>query len=300
MNDSNNNHSADDKRDAADNTETRLSKPNRNSDIYQRFLKRVQQIEGNIEGNDEQDKKDGDSNTALSDVFARGGAYEPLTEEELRLFADFEQELEQQHADAIKNKGTTADEGAIDVDDLDDNNPTDHSEHPSSADTPVTTDEREDDLDISDKEISDKKVSDNREAAEPVITSTVAEPKSNHKYKSNKQGGMKLLIIGLVCGCLLGAAAFFVLMPTDKGDSSSSPEAAATNTDDDSASIPTADAQNNAPTAATDEPTTVTSAASERTESGEATTNAPSTDPDITYDDFREEAQTTLYRETSK
>ncbi len=306
MKDSNNNEAS-----ASDRTYThKPSSTKRTSDIYERFLDRVQSMEfDSTEGNNEVIHSDSNSleiNLENLDKFKKLSSYEPLNEEELRFFMN--------HEAAIGSEEVVI--TSIDPDFNDDFDG--ENEKNSKAEKVVSVDNY----------VLNKKDKDNNKAmvlsagddvglvAEPRVEA-ITEDNKDQKSKSTSSG--KLLVIGVICGLLLSAAIIvllnktgFLSASTERSDSHSSKAISVI-----SLSRPIADAEQPAvikthETSALDPETLVSAVpqvnqdkvavnpqeAPAEPQQTEGSNRSLGTEPAISIKDFREEAQNTLYRET--
>lgn len=238
------------------------TKPNNNrtSDIYARFLNRVHGIDSShsIDSDHYRDTND----LAGLDGFKKHSAYEPLNEEELRLFIDYEKDLYSEPSDTTNidmafnndDKVTAVDIHAMAIDD-----------EPAPSNTDLT----------------------NLVSKLKADSTSKEAPTQQHKQASSG----RFLLIGMVSGVLLSV--IIVLLLNRAGLLSASID----RLDADSPKAIT----NNIPTANTEGKDKV-SVSTEETpavpQSLEANDNRLDTDTVITYEDFTEEAQRTLYRET--
>ena len=269
----------------------------RQSDIYARFLEQMKRIDGDAPSGSSQ-------KTRLDDT-----AYEPLSEEELQMFAEFQEQTAEIAAryDA------------------------EHPEEVAAENQPPPTFSRVE----ADDEAGESDTNNGADAC-PLMTveppeptpHTLAPKKPPTKTSKHVLRGLMLLAIGLISGVVISAVAIFALDPAvllgDKDTpavtaSSDAPAAPTPETPEaaapaNTATVASAPEPSNAisDTVSSDAaPQTDTPAAAAQTVSQEtpqtanddadtSPASAVGADPDITYEDFREEAQTTLYRDTSK
>ena len=256
----------------------------RQSDIYARFLEQMKRIDGDAPSDSSQE-------TLLDDT-----AYEPLSEEELQMFAEFQEQTAEIAAryDA------------------------EHPEEVAAENQPPPTFSRVEAGGFD---------TDNGANACPVMTveppaptpHTLVPKKPATKTSKHVLRGLMLLAIGLISGVVISAVAIFALDPavllgdkdtpavTASSDAPTpeAPEAAAAATVAPEPSSAVSDTVSNdaAPQPDTPEAAQPVPQEAPQTANDDADTapaSAVSADPDITYEDFREEAQTTLYRDTSK
>ncbi|WP_201503520.1 hypothetical protein [Psychrobacter aestuarii] len=242
----------------------------RQGDIYERFLERMQQIEG------------GNASSTPQDSVLDHDAFEPLSDEELQMFAEF-------------NEQTEVIAARYDAE---------HPEEVAAEHQPPPTFDRVEAGGFEDE---------NAALSCPLMTVEPPEPaphtlqKKKPVTKTSKHvlRGLMLLIIGIVSGVIISALAIFALDPdvltTVMGDDNANTDTPAVMTTD-SASTPapaTTATQAVAPentTTASDTDASTTAAS----DNAAAPTPVTADNAPITYEDFREEAQTTLYRDTSK
>ncbi|ALF58830.1 hypothetical protein [Psychrobacter urativorans] len=289
MTDSDNYNNANNDSDARADSDTKLSKSKRTSDIYERFLSRVQQLDSEV------------SETDVDDGFSKESLYEPLSEAELGLFADFSDSNDNEPHLAVPQYEHDDIKEHLNTDERLDN---EESKSANNADS-INNSQN---ADIAIEHIDETTHSD--VSVHHQLTKNIEKSKTSGAVRGRQVSSVKLLIIGVVCGLLLSASMVFLLNKTglltaltDNSvlDSSETiTPSAKVNVPATPASIPqptaitTADAPQTSP-----ESNTVTA---QQTSANKATTTQPNSDAipeaDITYEDFREEAQNTLYRET--
>ncbi len=333
MSDKKNNQSADLEANLAKIANAKPRRRNRKDNIYERFITRVESVDI-IDSNDDDDGLKG----SMADKSAKQAAlrplknanklssYEPLSAAELELFAIQDEDILQEHS-SLQISDHTSTAVSLDFSDEDEE---------ESANRVLTTDN---DKSLNNNVLNDKTVHiaksvDNENLItqptqyatelaleEPVNKKTV---KSKDKLASSKRP----LIIGMIFGSLLIAAIVFTLLFTGVLST------ATTSKESGSAGTPVGDSvtptlsENNTPVASIEQgveideskpsdssapnvsnpstsapQTTVVNDTNKDAASNVDGTNKaaadPNTDPAITYDDFREESQSTLYRETN-
>lgn len=319
MTDSDKLNSDDYNADPASASNTQPNKAGRTSDIYERFLNRVQQIDNEID-----------------EDLTKTSSYEPLSEEELLLFADFKQDYDNNN-DLFLAAASPDDDGEeIATEEsfsftYDSDNDDTEAGVVSTADTIITNSSEDENRNLAEVETETNDI-----ASDTNIDNSTAKKGTKSKKSDAVRGkpvsSVKLLIAGVVCGLLLSAAIVVALNSTGIWSSSTDNLEANSSTSDMPAVVentaqPGADSTVEtklstepavaAPTtenAATNnenndivlpEPVitpTVTKPAAATPES--PTAQQPSvppknnTDAGITEEDFREEAKNTLYRET--
>ena len=247
----------------------------RQSDIYARFLEQMQRIDSGSTHN-------ADDKTEADDT-----AYELLSEEELQMFADFDEQTAEMSAryDA------------------------EHPEEVAAENQPPPTFHRVEAGGFED---------DNAAQACPLMT--VEPPAPNPHILQQKKPvtktskhllrGLMLLAIGIVSGVIISALAILALNPdaiqmvmgNDTAPTTEPVSTPAVNNTADNTTTESKSATVNTPTATVNPSTAPTDATNtSTTEDGIVeTASSPAENIAISYDDFREESQTTLYRDTSK
>lgn len=247
MIDSDNHNNADNDSDARAASDTKLNKPKRTSDIYERFLSRVQQIDSEVRESEE----------------------EQLSATE---------RLDNRDSKSVDN--------------------------PNSKD-----DNPNNDTDIAIEDITETTHTDI--SINNQLTKNVEKAKTSGTVRGRQVSSIKLLIIGVVCGLLLSASMIFLLNKTGLL------AALTDNSVADSSEVLTPSVKMNAPVTSASQPTIIATADSpqepilsansntitaQKASSNNAKAIQPNSDiipeSDITYEDFREEAQNTVYRET--
>lgn len=234
----------------------------RQSDIYARFLEQMQRIDDNA-------AQDNTYKIELDDT-----AYEPLSEEELQMFANFDEQTAEMSAryDA------------------------EHPEEVAAENQPPPTFNR---VEAGGFEDDNAAKSCPLMTVEPPLPNPHILQKKKRAAKASKHAmrGLMLLVIGIVSGVIISALAIFALDPNviqtvmgnDAEPTTETANAPAPATPATAAVVQNAATANNA---------TNTAAATE--DNMVEATNSPAENSAISYEDFREESQTTLYRDTGK
>lgn len=304
MNDSDNHNITNHQTDNSAATYTRHDRiKRRTSDIYERFLDRVQQIE---------------EDAARSDMSDKPSSYEPLSDEELRLFTDFEQyDDDEKDSTAISSQhieATKVSQAALDITN-DDRNDT----------AAVIIDGLESDADNIKVDNLPHELTDHN-AIDKKAAKKAAKVKKSGAVRGKQVSNVKILIVGVICGLLLSAAMVVILNSTgvlaaltDRLSATSNGAAKSTSAPKDNTASPEP-ATNQNPVVAVqvvdntninDEKTMTTESVAPTTEPSKNSNPHPQqaatppnanssndADLDITYEDFRKEAQSTLYRES--
>ena len=298
------------------------AKPRRRSrkdNIYERFITRVENVDSTDNSNHEQDNSNEGKQAVLKllNNANKLSSYEPLSAAELELFASQQDELQQE----TSLQGTNASSTGIHLDFSDEDASDDYADkannttaRDSASFSPIesldkaplnSTKQSYDDIEDLDQE---KINIDDLSAQSP----TKLIPAKNTKLASNK----KPLIIGMVVGSVLIAAVVLTLIFA--GVLSTTPNATDTDVSNNSDKVNTANetpvANNgqenknpNQASADTINQSTVDSkitapSTNNKNSSNEdkiAADNESQPEPAITYEDFREESQSTLFRETN-
>lgn len=298
------------------------AKPRRRSrkdNIYERFITRVENVDSTDNSNHEQDNSNEGKQAVLKLLKNANklSSYEPLSAAELELFASQQDELQQE----TSLQGTNASSTGIHLDFSDEDASDDYADkannttaRDSASFSPIesldkaplnSTKQSYDDIEDLDQE---KINIDDLSAQSP----TKLIPAKNTKLASNK----KPLIIGMVVGSVLIAAVVLTLIFA--GVLSTTPNATDTDVSNNSDKVNTANetpvANNgqenknpNQASADTINQSTVDSkitapSTNNKNSSNEdkiAADNESQSEPAITYEDFREESQSTLFRETN-
>ena len=298
------------------------AKPRRRSrkdNIYERFITRVENVDSTDNSNHEQDNSNEGKQAVLKLLKNANklSSYEPLSAAELELFASQQDELQQE----TSLQGTNASSTGIHLDFSDEDASDDYADkannttaRDSASFSPIesldkaplnSTKQSYDNIEDLDQE---KINIDDLSAQSP----TKLIPAKNTKLASNK----KPLIIGMVVGSVLIAAVVLTLIFA--GVLSTTPNATDTDVSNNSDKVNTANetpvANNgqenknpNQASADTINQSTVDSkitapSTNNKNSSNEdkiAADNESQSEPAITYEDFREESQSTLFRETN-
>ena len=298
------------------------AKPRRRSrkdNIYERFITRVENVDSTDNSNHEQDNSNEGKQAVLKLLKNANklSSYEPLSAAELELFASQQDELQQE----TSLQGTNASSTGIHLDFSDEDASDDYADKAnnttakdSASFSPIesldkaplnSTKQSYDDIEDLDQE---KINIDDLSAQSP----TKLIPAKNTKLASNK----KPLIIGMVVGSVLIAAVVLTLIFA--GVLSTTPNATDTDVSNNSDKVNTANEtpvanngqENKNPNQASadssnqstvDSKITAPSTNNKNSSNEDKTTaeNESQSEPAITYEDFREESQSTLFRETN-
>ncbi|MDE4454005.1 hypothetical protein [Psychrobacter sp. DAB_AL62B] len=318
MSDKKNNHNADLEANLAKIANTKPQRRNRKDNIYERFITRVESADI-IDSADDDDSLKG----SIADKPAKPSAlkplknanklssYEPLSAAELELFAIQDQDSSQNKAN-LQTSDFTSTAVSLDLSEAEDEVATNHV---------IKTD--------SDNTLIQKTVyiADSADSEHLTTESAIKEPvnKKTVKPKDKLASSKKPLLIGMIFGSLLIAAIVFTLIFTGvlstatapAGSDSATPALSENTTpvtstqqgaaiDGDKPSDSTV--ANTSNTSTSEPQTAVVNDANKNAANTVDDTNKPAveatvsdvnTEPTITYDDFREESQNTLYRETN-
>lgn len=296
---------------------TKPRKRMRKDNIYERFITRVENVDSNEDNATfkENALKPLENTNHLS-------SYEPLSATELELFANLEQEsvstgINVDFSDDDKDEGFSTNHAPIaNTDNSLDSDANNDKSSLYIADSANADDlKRQDSERLAAEKVRNEQLSNNNDA---VNDSAIA--KQLAKSKEKQVSSKKPLIIGMIFGSLLIATIVATLIFTGVLSTSTktiAPDSAETKTTTTDAApavstgkaVVTDDNQPSADTGAIDKSTVISQPDESSTENpdtnpnGVETTEAPSTMPAaeaaITYDDFREESQSTLYRETN-
>ncbi|OXL24801.1 hypothetical protein [Psychrobacter sp. DAB_AL32B] len=296
MSDKKNNHNADLEANLAKIANTKPQRRNRKDNIYERFITRVESADI-IDSADDDDSLKG----SIADKPAKPSAlkplknanklssYEPLSAAELELFA-----IQDQHS-------STNTAVSLDLSDAEDEVAANHV---------IKTD--------SDKLSIQKTVyiADSTDSEHLTTESAIEEPvnKKTVKSKGKLASSKKPLLIGMIFGSLLIAAIVFTLIFTGVLSTATAPAGSAnttpvTSTQQGAAIDGSKSSDSTVANTSTSEPQTAVANDANKNAANtvddtkkpvtEATVSDVNTEPTITYDDFREESQNTLYRETN-
>ncbi|MGB2785924.1 hypothetical protein [Psychrobacter sp.] len=286
---------------------TKPRKRMRKDNIYERFITRVENVDSN------------EDNPAFKENALKPlkntnhlSSYEPLSATELELFANLEQEsvstgINVDFSDDDKDEGFSTNNAPIaNTDNSLDSDANNDKSSLYIADSANADDlKRQDSERLAAEKVRNEQLSHNNDA---VNDNAIAKQliKSKEKQVSSK----KPLIIGMIFGSLLIAIIVATLIFT--GVLSTSTKKTTTDT---APAVSTGkaviidDNQPSADTVTVDKSTVISQPEESLTENpdtnpnGVETTEVPTTipaaDAAITYDDFREESQSTLYRETN-
>ena len=244
-------------------------------------------------------------------------SYEPLSATELELFAIQEQDNVANTAELqISNNSSTS----VSLDFSDEKN--EKVIHPLTITEATDNAAKDEDTEVDDSAYIDEPIS-----TASLTTLPIKKSKKNKAVKSKEKpaNSKKLLIIGMVLGSLMISAAVFTLIATgflSTGTTSTALNEAGTpvsksSTQTSSVTKQTANrtemntteqnVETNTPPAVVEELSDSDTAKSSNPKSqtdmtnkeNEAAVSAPKAETAITYEDFREESQNTLYRETN-
>lgn len=295
---------------------TKPRKRMRKDNIYERFITRVENVDSNEDNATfkENALKPLKNTDHLS-------SYEPLSATELELFANLEQEsvstgIHVDFSDDDKDEGFSTNHAPL----ANTNNSLDSDASNDKSSLYIADSANADDLKRQDSERSAAEKVRNEQLSNNDAVNDNAIAKQLAKSKEKQVSSKKPLIIGMIFGSLLIAIIVATLIFTGVLSTSTKtivPDSAETKTTTTDAAlavssgkaVATDDNQPSADTGAVDKSTVISQPEEPPTENpdtnpnGVETTEAPSTMPAaeaaITYDDFREESQSTLYRETN-
>ncbi|MGP5493730.1 hypothetical protein ACTXNC_03415 [Psychrobacter celer] len=288
MSDKKNSHNSDLEANLAKIANTKPRKRMRKDNIYERFITRVENVDG-VDDDDESKDTTANDLKPVKDA-NKLSSYEPLSAAELALFATQVQEGET--LEVYNDKGIN-----LDFSDEDEDLTTKH----------VTITNPDESLDCGSEEIENKEPENHEVINEEVINEKILN-KESIKPKDKQASSKKPLVIGMVFGSLLIAAIVMMLVFTGVLSTSTKTDIA------NGAEIPViaennSDASREAEVVETTEQDTQTAAdATAAQNQGEVIgseaqpapqpSNDKPADASITYEDFRQESQSTLYRET--
>ena len=317
MNNKNNKNIADLEEKLAKIANTKPRKHKRSNNIYERFINRVGST-------DECSQTEGESDQLLAwGKTQKPSSYEPLSAEKLHLFA--RSEADQEITVATSNTYSFNNYHSYDLnEDLNLELDGDHVEHTNEVIDLTFTDKNANPAHGNDTVVEDNSI-ENKGVENTTVPVIEAITKPQGKLASNK----KMLIIGIALGTLL--AAIIVLTLNASGILSASTETPATDASENMASdveneinndinsnaqsaaqpktssdkVPVVDTAQS--TASSGNQTSVPQAnaaanKNSNTEEGrsiDAPTDGSSDDTAITYEDFRKESQSTVYREAN-
>ncbi|MBE0406068.1 hypothetical protein ACT3TI_04595 [Psychrobacter sp. AOP22-C1-22] len=288
MSDKKNSHNSDLEANLAKIANTKPRKRMRKDNIYERFITRVENVDG-VDDDDESKDTTANELKPVKDA-NKLSSYEPLSAAELALFATQVQEGET--LEVYNDKGIN-----LDFSDEDEDLTTKH----------VTITNPDESLDCGSEEIENKEPENHEFINEEVINEKISNKKSI-KSKDKQASSKKPLVIGMVFGSLLIAAIVMMLVFTGVLSTSTKTDIA------NGAEIPViaennSDASREAEVVETIEQDTQPAAdataaqyqgeviGSEAQPAPQPSNDKPA-DASITYEDFRQESQSTLYRET--
>ena len=338
MSDKKNNQSADLEANLAKIANAKPRRRNRKDNIYERFITRVESVDIIDSADDDDGLKGSIPDKSAKQAALRPlknanklSSYEPLSAAELELFAIQDENILQEHSSLQISDHTST---AVSLDFSDEN-----EEEAANRVLTTDTDNSLNDNPLNDSVLNDKTVHIAKSVDNENLTTqptqhaavlALEEPidKKNVKSKDKLASSKKPLIIGMIFGSLLIVAIVFTLLFTGVLSTTT------TSAGSDSAGTPVGDSvtptlsENNTPVASTEQgveideskpsdssapntsnpstsalQTAIVNDANKDTASNVDGTNKSAadlnTDPAITYDDFREESQSTLYRETN-
>ena len=338
MSDKKNNQSADLEANLAKIANAKPRRRNRKDNIYERFITRVESVDIIDSSDDDESDRESIADksakqTALKPLKNANklSSYEPLSAAELELFAIQDEDILQEDS-SLQISDYTSTTVSLDFSD-------ENEEEAANRVLTTDTDNSLNDNPLNNSVLNDKTVHiaksvDNEnlitQSTQHAAVLALEEPinKKNIKSKDKLATSKKPLIIGMIFGLLLIAAIVFTLLFTgvlSTATTSKESDSAGTPA---SASVTPTLSENNTPVASieqgveideskpsdasapnTSNPSTsapqtaIVNDANKDTASNVDGTNKPAadlnTDPAITYDDFREESQSTLYRETN-
>ena len=338
MSDKKNNQSADLEANLAKIANAKPRRRNRKDNIYERFITRVESVDIIDSSDDDESDKGSIADKSAKQAALRPlknanklSSYEPLSAAELELFAIQDEDILQEHSSLQISDHTST---AVSLDFSDEN-----EEEAANRVLTTDTDNSLNDNVLNDSVLNDKTIHiaksvDNEnlitQPTQHAAVLALEEPidKKNVKSKDKLASSKKPLIIGMIFGSLLIAAIVFTLLFTGVlSTATTSKESGSAGTPVGNSITPTL-SENNTPVASTKQgveideskpsdssapntsnpstsapQTAIVNDANKDTASNVDGTNKAAadlnTDPAITYDDFREESQSTLYRETN-
>ena len=322
MSDKKSNQSADLEANLAKIANAKPRRRSRKDNIYERFITRVENVDSSDNNTNREQANVNDGRLAPLKPLKNAdklSSYEPLSAAELELFASQQDELRQQSS----LQGTNTSSTGVNLDFSDENESLGKSRAAIADINDSSNTEAEDDANRISESYESSKINESLDIDDIATqSSTILIPAKNKKLASSK----KPLIIGMVVGSLLIAAVVLTLiftgflstntstelaLPTNAGtpksnnDSSGNKVATAINTPD-TGNQSTVDAQTSVPSTGNkdlDKKNTAKNTQGADGQSTAATTNnsenESASEPAITYEDFREESQSTLFRETN-
>ena len=316
MSDKKSNQSADLEANLAKIANAKPRRRSRKDNIYERFITRVENVDSaDSDGNCEQ--ANGEGRLAPLKPLKNAdklSSYEPLSAAELELFTSQQDELQQ--GTSLKGKNTTSTGVNLDFSDENEDLATSHAAG-FNLDKPSNTESDDDYSDNHNDNIARETASlgndDHYHYENPDIDDLVTQrptelvPSKDIKLASSK----KPLIIGMIVGSLLIAAVVLTLIftgflsttppATDSDTSNGSNKVNAANNTPNVSNQPTVDYQTSVPS--TNKKNTAKSTQAADVQPKALTTNdsenESASEPVITYEDFRQESQSTLFRETN-
>lgn len=326
MNDKNNDNSADLKANLDKIANTKPRKRSSKDNIYERFINRVDSTDENTHTATQSDQLTSWEKTQKSPT------YEPLSAEELTLFASLEND--QGLNPEVLNKTSTS----ISFDFTNEEEVFSHNSKPSvpNSNQPSNKDllndynsdedsnlerdsnhvehtEDKTDLTATDNEVATPVHSEDKSFENMVEATTKEIEKPQGRLASNK----KPLIIGIILGTLLAAIVVLILnasgilSPAAENTVSDTSQNVANGVEEKSDNLPVVKTESAAANntnqnsasqknvAANGDNNTPSNVNGDTAKPEDATANGLDAEPDITYEDFREESKSTLYRETN-
>ena len=316
MSDKKSNQSADLEANLAKIANAKPRRRSRKDNIYERFITRVENVDSaDSDGNREQ--ANGEGRLAPLKPLKNAdklSSYEPLSAAELELFTSQQDELQQETS--LKGKNTTSTGVNLDFSDENEDLATSR-EAGFHLDKSSNTASDDDYSDHHNNNIARETASldndDHYHSKSPDIddlatqSATDLVPSKDIKLASSK----KPLIIGMIVGSLLIAVVVLTLIftgflsttppATDSDTSNGSNKVNAANNTPNASNQPTVDSQTSVPS--TDKKNTAKNTQAADGQPKAVTTNdsenESASEPAITYEDFRQESQSTLFRETN-
>ncbi|WGV14102.1 hypothetical protein QJS82_05375 [Psychrobacter maritimus] len=322
MSDKKSNQSADLEANLAKIANAKPRRRSRKDNIYERFITRVENVDSSDNNTNREQANVNDGRLAPLKPLKNAdklSSYEPLSAAELELFASQQDELRQQSS----LQGTNASSTGVNLDFSDENESLGKSRAAIADINDSSNTEAEDDANRISESYESSKINESLDIDDIATqSSTKLIPVKDKKRASSK----KPLIIGMIVGSLLIAAVVLTLIftgflstntstepalpanagtPKSNSDSRGNKVATASNTPD-ASNQSTVDAQTSIPSTGNkdlDNKNTAKNTQGVNGQSTAATTNnsenESASEPAITYEDFREESQSTLFRETN-
>ena len=322
MSDKKSNQSADLEANLAKIANAKPRRRTRKDNIYERFITRVENVDSSDNNTNREQANVNDGRLAPLKPLKNAdklSSYEPLSAAELELFASQQDELQQQSG----LQGTNATSTGVNLDFSDENESLGKSRAAIADINDSSNTEAEDDANRISESYESSKINESLDIDDIATqSSTKLIPVKDKKRASSK----KPLIIGMIVGSLLIAAVVLALIftgflstntstepalpanagtPKSNSDSRGNKVATASNTPD-ASNQSTVDAQTSIPSTGNKDLDNKNTAKNKQGANGQSTAattnnseNESASEPAITYEDFREESQSTLYRETN-